>query len=1134
MGGALASWEFMQTVKVAMFSVDPPGLSAFHTFDPESFTLISVIHDALIYIDNEGAVQPALATSWRRVSPLEIELSLRRGVRFHNGEPFDADSVVATFRAHQQPTPSAAARGALGVIAGATRIDDFTVRLTTTFPDAMLVRRLFLSSIYPRGVLAQHGRDYFASHPIGTGPYRFVCYEPGREIVLERNREHWLGKATVDRLRLMIVRQKEWVTRLERGELDVAFGIDSHDRVRAGRIPGLRAASRQAAITQWFLLANRGPLADVRVRQAMNHALDRRLLTDVTEHGYGTPQRSIATVGQQGYTVCEPYRYSPERSRALLAEAGIDQVLHLRGLVSETSTAVYFAAKEFLGRVGIELEAEIVPRAEWINRVVGGNMRGQPYGGDFAIAVVDNPILHTLFHHFIFLFSKGPFSLLRDPAYDAEFLRTAATFGDAEADQAQAALERYVRDNALVVFTVHEDAHAAWRDGLSCELPRSGHFQVDALMSLRVLREIAPARPLAIHGGAASDASILLDATSHAGAFFLRPGIRFEQPVMQQIWDNLRTSEQRWSLQSEPMMRELVSQVEAKACLADVLGSTERVAIVGYTAEGRQLFVNAGYRVMFGDGARPVFDHLGAGWAAMRAQLDRTGSWLGPVQLTAAGRPPAAPDRLYLSITRALDHDGVARGYVFVFSDFSGEEERIRHQAIRTIVDNVPYGLFMCDAAGRVMGGYSESCARFFADAAAGIEGRLVIDLLAMDSRTVNHFLTGYEQVFDDHMPEEVSLANLPPRVAVGPRSFALYGSVVRDDRRVVSAVLFTLLDITNLIEAEREISALRGALCVARYRDRFEDFARQLHARLRELASAPPDDSHQHRVRIELHTAKGVFAQFSLQDLAEHIHQLEDKPAIDAADLRVLDRELCALIDRNARLWGIRLDNREDHYTTTETVLAALEARLAATASLDEIRRVLAHGFDDIRRKPVRELLGPVEESCAQQAERSGKRVRLALEGSDTRWPARLAEAFDVLPHLIRNSIDHGIEAPGDRHGKPEIATIRLGVAAGNGLHISLCDDGRGIDTERVARRALELGAITEHELANMPPSDRLKLIFVGGLSTADQVSETSGRGVGMAAVQRAVEALGGTLSVSSDLGRGTEFRIDFASADD
>src|SRR6201999_4446762 len=139
---------------------------------------------------------------------------------------------------------------------------------------------------------------------------------------------------------------------------------------------------------------------------------------------------------------------------------------------------------------------------------------------------------------------------------------------------------------------------------------------------------------------------------SHAGAFFLRPGTSFEQPVLQRIWDNIHASEARWRLQNEPMLRELVSQAEIKANLANVLGSTERVALIGYSAENRRLFVNSGYQLMFGDSE--VFAHLGTQWPRMRAQIEQTGSWLGPIHLTSNDRPRGAPDRLYLSITKAI------------------------------------------------------------------------------------------------------------------------------------------------------------------------------------------------------------------------------------------------------------------------------------------------------------------------------------------------------------------------------------------------------------------------------------------------------------------------------------------------
>lgn len=1120
-----------QTMKVALYSVDPPGLTTFRAFDPESFSLISLINDALIYIDTEGAVQPALALSWRRVSPLELELQLRRDVRFHNGEPFDADAVVATFRAHREPSPSASARGILGVIAGATRVDDFCVRVQTSFPDAMLLRRLFLSSIYPRAVLEQQGRDALAAHPIGTGPYRFESYEPGKELVLTRNPAHWAGRAQVDVLRFPILRQKEWVDRLARGELDAALGIDSHDRMRASRLPELSVASRRAAISQWCLLANRGPLADVRVRRALNHAIHRRLLADVTEHGFGAPQRSIATEGQQGYTDCEPYRYSPELARSLLEQAGHGQGFALRGLVSETSTAVYFAVREFLLRIGVSLEAEIVPRGQWLQRIVGGHMQGTPYDGDFAISMFDNPILHTLFHHFIFLYSHGPFSLLHDADYDREFLKTATTFEESEAREAQARLERHARDNALVLFTVQADVHAAFRAGFSCELPSSGHFQMAALTSLRASPGAAPARNLPASEPGDSDASVLLEGTSHAGVFFLRPDAAFERAINRRIWDNIQTTESRWRLQNEPLLRELVAQVEARTNLANVLGSTERVAIVGYSEQGRRLFVNRGYAALLGDSGCSVFEHLGAQWPIIRARVDAARAWLGPVHLTGADRPAGAPDHLYLSVTHAVDEEGMAMGYTFVFSDFSGEEERIRHAAIRSILDNVPYGLFMCDRQCRVLAGYSAACTRFFVGADAGIQGRSLPDLLGMDERTGGHFTVCYEQVIEDFFPEDVSLGNLPERIEVGSHTYALSGSVVRADDQSVSAVLFTLLDITPLIAAEREIEALRGALQVLRYRESFAGYVARLHAQLEGLARDPAPS--QHAMRLLLHTAKGELGQFQLHGLARQIHELENKEQLAVSDLHAISDGLRHLLEHNQPLWGIRLGQSDEHITTTVSALTRLEARVGQATSLEEARRVLAQELAGMRQHLVSELVGPLAESCQQHAERLSKQVRFELAGAELRWPAQLAPVFEVLPHLIRNSVDHGIEPPEERGDKAPVATIRMSIGANdNGLHITVRDDGRGIATERVVRRAIELGALSAEQAAALSPAQQAQLIFVEGLSTADQLTRTAGRGVGMAAVKETVEALGGRLTVDSELGRGTEFRIDFPRA--
>jgi len=1114
-------------IKVALYSVDPPGLTTFRTFDPESFSLISTINDALIYIDTEGAVQPGLATAWRRVSPLEMEFDLRRGVRFHNDEPFDADSVVATFQAHLGPTPSASAKGILSVIAGVSKVDDFTVRLHTKFPDAMLLRRLFLSSIYPRSVLEQQGRDALDEQPIGTGAYRLVSYERGKQLVLVRNREHWAGRAEIDCIELPILRQKEWVDRLARGEIDAALGLDSHDRVRASRIPELSVASRTAAISQWFLLSNRGPLADVRVRKALNHAISRRLLTNVSEHGFGAPARSIATEGQQGYTECAPYRYSPDLARKLLDQAGWSNGFKLTGLVSETSTPLYFAIREFLSRVGVELEAEIVPRSEWLKRIVGGHMSGEPYTGDFAVAMIDNPILHSLFHHYIFLYSHGPFALMHDADYDRVFLEAATSFEDGAAATAQTKLEHYARDNAFVLFTVHADVHAAFRPGITCELPRSGHFQGAALMTLRAHGELDHGRTILQEKVASKDDRLLLEATSHAGAFYLRPGASFEEPVRERIWQNIQITENRWRLQNEPMLRELVNAAEVRANLASVLDSTERVAIAGYSLEGRQLFVNKGYQALLGAAQHSVFDHLGARWETIRAQVEQAGSWVGPVHLPHS-EATGTPSELYLSVTYARDDENAAKGYTFVLSDFSGEEERIRHSAIRTILDNVPYGLFMCDAQGRVLPGNSEACKRYFVDAERGIEGRELCELLAMNERDCDNFRACYMQLFEDVLPPEVSLGNLPERIAAGARTFALSSSIVRDKLGAMSAVLFTLLDITKLIEAEAEVESLRGAAHVARFRTRFSEFAIGLHEKLNALMRSEPLS--QANARLTLHTAKGVYAQFCLRVQARQIHQIEDKAEISADDLRAVDLALQALVDRHKPLWNISLRRGEDLYTVSAGVLHAFEERVARASSLEEARAILAEGLQTMRRKPVSDWVGPLAEGAEQQARDRNKQVRLELSGGELLWPAELAPIFEILPHLIRNSIDHGIEPHGERHNKPETATIQVGFSANdNGLEIRVRDDGQGIATERVVQRAVDLGLMSAEAAAQLTPAKQLDLIFAAGVSTAQEVSETSGRGIGMAAVRDTVAALGGKLTLVSERGRGTQFHIEF-----
>lgn len=159
------------------------------------------------------------------------------------------------------------------------------------------------------------------------------------------------------------------------------------------------------------------------------------------------------------------------------------------------------------------------------------------------------------------------------------------------------------------------------------------------------------------------------------------------------------------------------------------------------------------------------------------------------------------------------------------------------------------------------------------------------------------------------------------------------------------------------------------------------------------------------------------------------------------------------------------------------------------------------------------------------------GREVRLVLEGRDTELDKTILEAIkDPLTHLVRNAIDHGIEAPEARvaAGKPVEGTLTMrAFHEGGQVNIEISDDGAGIDPARIASKAIERGLATVEQLRAMPPREIVNLIFVPGFTTATKVTNVSGRGVGMDVVRTNVEKIGGTVDISSEPGLGTTLKI-------
>jgi two-component system, chemotaxis family, sensor kinase CheA len=159
------------------------------------------------------------------------------------------------------------------------------------------------------------------------------------------------------------------------------------------------------------------------------------------------------------------------------------------------------------------------------------------------------------------------------------------------------------------------------------------------------------------------------------------------------------------------------------------------------------------------------------------------------------------------------------------------------------------------------------------------------------------------------------------------------------------------------------------------------------------------------------------------------------------------------------------------------------------------------------------------------------GKQVELELIGKDTELDRTVVDALgDPLVHLVRNSLDHGLEGPDERKaaGKPATGTLHLSARhAGGNVVIEVRDDGRGIDPAKVAEKAAERGLITEDQIASVDSARAIELLFHPGFSTAEVTSDISGRGVGMDAVRTSIRELGGEVLMTSELGEGTVAQI-------
>jgi two-component system chemotaxis sensor kinase CheA len=197
----------------------------------------------------------------------------------------------------------------------------------------------------------------------------------------------------------------------------------------------------------------------------------------------------------------------------------------------------------------------------------------------------------------------------------------------------------------------------------------------------------------------------------------------------------------------------------------------------------------------------------------------------------------------------------------------------------------------------------------------------------------------------------------------------------------------------------------------------------------------------------------------------------------------------------------------------------------------IDRIAQELQGAVMSVRMMPVGQVFQRFPRLVRDLSRKLGKQVDLVIEGEETEADKNVIESlFDPLLHMVRNSLDHGVETPEERSasGKSSTGTVRLLASHdGDQVVIEVIDDGRGIDPEAIKRKAYERGLLNESRLATITDDEATMLIFAAGFSTVEQISDVSGRGVGMDVVRSAVEKAGGRVTMTSAKGKGTTVRL-------
>jgi peptide/nickel transport system substrate-binding protein len=415
--------------------------------------------EGLIEFGPDGKMYPRLATSWKLVDDKTWRFTLRKGVKFHNGNPFTAADVKFSIDYFMDPQNKWNYRALFAGHDGVQIIDDHTIDIKTKAPDPVMPTRWATRvRIFSKKFYDENGSEGLQRQVIGTGPFKFVSWQRNDRVTMEANTDWYLDPPKIKTAIFRIIpemgaRVAEW----QAGGVDIIEGIPPFMVPQLKKVQNAEIQSVLGVRAMYMLLDTiKSPeLKDRRVRQALNYAVDKEAIIKGVLNGTGTPLGTHVPLRVAGAdTSIKPYPYDPEKAKALLKEAGYPNGFSIK-LYSPNARypmdkEVTLAVADQLSKVGIKTDVQIMESNLYLKELAGHNFGGGIYLIGMASAEWDvDYALNQLPSNFVLCYYP-------DKAVDEMVSKTRTLMDPNKRFESASRIQKFVHEEALYLFLYNE------------------------------------------------------------------------------------------------------------------------------------------------------------------------------------------------------------------------------------------------------------------------------------------------------------------------------------------------------------------------------------------------------------------------------------------------------------------------------------------------------------------------------------------------------------------------------------------------------------------------------------------------------------------------------------------------------